>query len=143
MVPNANLANLADFFDFMPILMNYASGSFHCKGFQCAFVESPGSILPYSKLLFGCLMYIQQYISSNIAQNGNMRIWRADPPQLKVRWGPSRSITNSLKLLHITYNVYRQLSLTIIYFCEEKKNFTAPYCTCACLIFLHRFWIER
>ena len=46
MALNANLANLADFIDFMPILMNCASGSFNCKGFQCVFVESPGSILP-------------------------------------------------------------------------------------------------
>ena len=80
MALNANLANLADFIDFMPILMNYAAGGFHCNGFLCVFVASPRSILPHSKLLFGCLMHIQQYISSNITQNENMRILRADPP---------------------------------------------------------------
>ena len=49
-------ANLADFYRFLPTLMNYASASFHCKGFPHIFVESPGSILTYSKLLFGSLM---------------------------------------------------------------------------------------
>jgi len=44
-------------------------------------------ILLYYKLLFGYLMYIQRYISSNIAQNGKLPICCADPPNLKLGEG--------------------------------------------------------
>jgi len=54
--------------------VNYTSGSFYYKGFLYVLLESPGSILLYSKLLFGYLVYIQKYISPNIARNAKLPI---------------------------------------------------------------------
>ena len=86
MALNSNLANLADFIDFMPILMNYASGGFHCKGFLCVCVASPGSILPHSQLLFGCLMHIQQQNQlKHRTKREHANLTCGPPPQLKVR----------------------------------------------------------
>ena len=73
------------FYQLWPTLINYISGSFHCRGLLHILVESPGSILPYSKLIMWMAHVHPTVHELKHRTKRKYSNFRADPPKLKAR----------------------------------------------------------